>query len=243
MPKLCVVVPVFNHGLTIGRMAREAASHFPVMVVNDGSTDDTAQILEAEKGLTVITLPDNQGKGAALRAGFAEAERRGYTHAITMDADGQHDAGQLPEFAAATRRQPEAIITGVRDLRKEKAPGERRLSNELSSFWFKFETGVALGDTQCGYRSYPLETIKRLGVKSQRYAYELEVIVKAAWAGVPLVALAVSADYAAATSRMSHFDPCSDLARITWLHWRLSARRCVKLSLDALGALTAVDEK
>ena len=98
---------------------------------------------------------------------------------------------------------------------KENAPRGRRITNDISTFWFKVETGVALADTQCGYRSYPLATINRLRVKSQRYAYELEIMVKAAWAGVPLVAQPVSADYAAATSRLSHFDPWRDMVRIS----------------------------
>ncbi len=218
---LCVVIPVFNHALTVGRIMREAKNYFPVIVVNDGCTDDTGEVLAMETGVTVVTLPQNLGKGAALRAGFAEAEKLGFTHVITIDADGQHATGELPAFAAASRRQPDALIIGGRDLVKENAPRERRLTNNISSFWFKIETGVALADTQCGYRSYPLKAIHRLRVKSQRYAYELEVMVKAAWAGVPLVALPVSADYMAATSRLSHFDPWSDLARISWLHSRL----------------------
>jgi hypothetical protein len=103
----------------------------------------------------------------------------------------------------------------VRDLVKENAPRGRRITNNISTFWFKVETGVALADTQCGYRSYPLKRINPLRLKSQRYAYELEIMVKAAWAGIPLVAQPVSADYAAATSRLSHFDPWRDMVRIS----------------------------
>jgi uncharacterized protein (DUF2062 family) len=236
-PNICVVIPVFNHGLTVGRVVREAKDYFPVIVVNDGSTDDTGKILAVENGVCVITLPQNQGKGAALRAGFAEAEKRGFTHAITIDADGQHATRELPAFAAASRKQPDAFVIGVRDLVKENAPRGRRLTNDISTFWFKVETGVALADTQCGFRSYPLKTINRLRLKSQRYAYELEVMVKAAWAGVPLVAQPVSADYAAATSRLSHFDPWRDMVRISFLHSRLSIQSfCVPALLRKISA-------
>jgi glycosyltransferase involved in cell wall biosynthesis len=236
-PNICVVIPVFNHALTVERVAREAREYFPVIVVNDGSTDGTGKILAAQTGIIVVTLPRNQGKGAALRGGFAEAEKRGFTHAITIDADGQHATGEMPEFAAAARRQPEALVIGVRDLAKERAPRGRRVTNNISSFWFKVETGMALADTQCGYRCYPLPAINRLRVKSQRYAYELEVMVKAAWAGVPLVAQPVSADYAAPTSRLSHFNPWSDLARISLLHARLSIQTfCVPALLRRLAA-------
>jgi uncharacterized protein (DUF2062 family) len=236
-PNICIVIPVFNHSLTVGRVAREARDYFPVIVVNDGCTDDTGKVLAAESGISVITLPRNQGKGAALRAGFAEAERRGFTHAITIDADGQHATRELPAFASASRRQPEAFVIGVRDLVKENAPRGRRITNNISTFWLKVETGVALADTQCGYRSYPLKTINRLRLKSQRYAYELEVMVKAAWAGIPLLAQPVSADYAAATSRLSHFHPWRDMARISLLHSRLSIQSfCVPALLRKLSA-------
>ena len=111
-PRICVVIPVFNHGLTVGRVARGAKAHCPVLVVNDGSTDDTPTVLSAETGITVVTLPNNQGKAAALRAGFVRAEELGFTHAITIDADGQHSTDAVPEFIAACRRQPEAFLIG-----------------------------------------------------------------------------------------------------------------------------------
>ena len=172
-----------------------------------------------------------------MRAGFIAAEKRGFTHAITIDADGQHATRELPLFAAASRKQPAAFIIGVRDLVREKAPRGRRLTNRISTFWFKVETGVALADTQCGYRSYPLPTINRLRIKSQHYAYELEIMVKAAWAGIPLVAQPVSADYAAATSRLSHFDPWRDMVRISTLHSRLSIQSfCVPALLRKISA-------
>jgi glycosyltransferase involved in cell wall biosynthesis len=221
-PNFCVVIPVFNHALTAGRIVHEAKEHFPVIAVNDGCTDATGRILAQEAGITLLTLRRNQGKGAALRAGFAEAARRGFSHAITIDADGQHRPGELPLLAAASRRQPTALIVGVRDLVKEKAPLRRRWLNQISARWFYLQTGVPMADTQCGFRAYPLRSIRPLRVKSQRYAYELEVMVKAAWAGVPLTAQPVSADYAAPTSRLSHFHPWRDLMQISLLHSRLS---------------------
>jgi len=231
-PNICIVIPVYNHCLTVGKVVSRAKDFIPVIVVNDGSTDDTARILALEPGTEVITLPQNQGKGAALRAGFAEAERLGFTHAITIDADGQHSANELPLFIAACRAQPEAFVIGVRDLVKENAPRGRRITNDISTFWFKVETGIRLRDTQCGFRCYPLKAINRLRIKTGRYAYELEVMVKAAWAGIPIVAQPVSADYAAATSRMSHFDPWRDMIRISHLHSRLSIQSfCLPLML------------
>ncbi len=236
-PRICVVIPVYNHGLTVQSVVRSAKEHFPVIVVNDGSTDATPTLLAGESGITIVTLLRNQGKAAALQAGFAKAEELGFTHAITIDADGQHSTDALGEFASACRRQPEAFIIGVRDFNKAGAPFARRASNDLSTFWFKFETGVRLADTQCGYRCYPLAAIRPLHVKAGRYAYELEIMVKAAWAGIPLVAQPVEADYAAPTSRLSHFRPWRDMAGISWLHSKLSVQAfCVPAVLRKLSA-------
>jgi glycosyltransferase involved in cell wall biosynthesis len=221
-PRICVVVPVFNHGATVQRIVRESRRVFPVIVVDDGSADQGPGILARENDITLVTLPVNRGKAAALKAGFAKADTLGFTHAITIDADGQHPTDALVQFAIACRRQPEALIIGVRDLRAAGAPAVRRLSNALSSFWFRFETGLRLSDTQCGYRVYPLAAVQRLQVRSDRYAYELEILVKAAWAGIPLRSQPVRVDYAAATSRLSHFAPLRDFARISRLHARLA---------------------
>jgi uncharacterized protein (DUF2062 family) len=236
-PRICVVIPVYNHALTLREVIAGARAFLPVIVVNDGSTDDTASVLAKESGITIVTLSPNQGKGAALRAGFAQAQALGYTHAVTLDADGQHPTSAIPAFAEACRRQPEALIVGTRELKPAGAPLARRLTNALSTFWFKVETGVPLTDTQCGYRCYPLETTRPLPVKFGRYAYELEVLVLAAWAGLPLVPIPFQVDYAAPTSRLSHFNPLRDFAHISRLHSRLSMLTfCTPLALRRLMA-------
>ncbi len=221
-PRLCVVIPVYNHALTVGRVIRGARAAFPVVVIDDGSTDGTAAEIAAQTAINVLTFPRNSGKGAALQAGFDRARHLGFTHAITLDADGQHSLESLGEFAALCRRRPEALLIGVRDLKKERAPWVRRVINALSTFWFRTETGIRLADTECGHRCYPLAAIEGLPVKAGRYAYELELMVKAAWAGVPLVPMAVESDYASATSRLSHFRPLRDLLGACLTHGRLS---------------------
>jgi uncharacterized protein (DUF2062 family) len=214
-----------------------AKRQFPVIVVDDGSTDQTPAILAEEKDITVVTLPQNRGKAAALKAGFAKAEALGFTHAITMDADGQHPVGALPDFARACRNNAAALIIGVRDIKAAGAPLLRRVSNALSTFWFKFETGGRLDDTQCGFRVYPLKRTGPLAVRSSHYAYELEVMVKAAWAGIPLIAQPVQVDYAGRTSRLSHFHPWKDFIRVARVHSRLSTQAfCVPPPLRRLSA-------
>ena len=236
-PVICVVIPVFNHGLTVQGVVEGAKRQFPVIVVDDGSTDQTPAILAEEKNITVLTLPQNRGKAAALKAGFAKAGELGFTHAITLDADGQHPVGALPDFARACRSNAAAFIIGVRNIKAAGAPLPRRLSNALSTFWFKFETGVRLDDTQCGFRVYPLKLTGPLAVRSGHYAYELEVMVKAAWAGIPLIAQPVQVDYAGRTSRLSHFHPSKDFARVACVHSRLSTQAfCLPPLLRKLSA-------
>ena len=210
----CIVIPCFNHAVTVKAVARAAQSHCPVLVVDDGSS----QPLPEMPGCTMLRLELNHGKGAALRAGFRRAAELGFTHAITMDADGQHSAEDVPKFIAAARAQPEALVAGVRDLAAAGAPAGRRRSNAVSSFWFRVETGVRLADTQCGFRCYPLALTQRLQTRSERYAFELEFMVRAAWLGTPIVPVPIVCSYLPEQLKQSHFRPVIDLARITTMN-------------------------
>lgn len=208
--KPCVVIPCFNHAETVAVVARAAQAHCPVIVVDDGSTEWLPEM----PGCTVIRLERNSGKGAALRAGLQRSAQLGFTHAITMDADGQHFAEDLPKFLAVVSAQPNALAVGVRDFYAAGCPTHRRRSNAVSTFWFRLETGVRLGDTQCGFRCYPVGLTARLKTRSGRYAFELEFMVRASWVGTPIVAVPVKCTYAGGI-RNSHFRPVKDLAHIT----------------------------
>ena len=212
--KFCVIIPCFNHPTTVAAIAQSAKFFCPVIVVNDGSTQSLPELPDCE----IIRLGKNFGKGAALRAGFQRAVELGFTHAITMDADGQHFAEDLPKFLAAAQTQPDALIVGVRDFFAAGCPTHRRRSNAVSTFWFRVETGVRLPDTQCGFRCYPLALTQRLKPRSGRYAFELEFMVRASWTGVPIVAVPVKCTYAPDQIRQSHFRPVRDLAHITLMN-------------------------
>jgi uncharacterized protein (DUF2062 family) len=209
--KPCTIIPCFDHHDRVAAVAAAARAHCPVIVVDDGSVPALPQL----PGCSVVRLDQNLGKGAALRAGFNRAAADGFTHAATLDADGQHCADDLPRFLAAAQAQPEALVVGVRDFHASGAPAGRRRSNAVSSFWFHVETGVKLGDTQCGFRCYPLALTQKLKTRSERYAFELEFMVRASWIGVPIVPVPLVCSYQPEHLRESHFRPVVDLTRIT----------------------------
>ena len=212
--KPCIIIPCFDHAATVAAVARAALAHCPVFVVDDGS----ALPLPEMPGVTVIRLAQNSGKGTALRAGFQRAAEAGFSHGITLDADGQHRPDDLPKFLAAAAAQPKAFLVGVRDFYAAGCPAGRRRSNAVSTFWFRVETGIRLGDTQCGFRCYPLALTQRLRARAGRYAFELEFLVRAAWTGTPIVAVPVQCTYSPEQMRQSHFRPVVDLARITTMN-------------------------
>ena len=209
----CILIPCFNHAATVAAVAQAAQIHGPVLIVDDGSTIPLPEI----PGCTLLRLEHNCGKGTALRAGLRRAAELGFTHAVTMDADGQHFAEDLPKFLAAATAQPDALIVGVRDLVAAGCPKHRQRSNAVSTFWFRVETGVRLGDTQCGFRCYPLALADKIKARSGRYAFELEFMVRAAWVGAPIVAVPVKCAYVDGI-RNSHFRPVRDLAHITHMN-------------------------
>jgi uncharacterized protein (DUF2062 family) len=209
--KTCVVIPCFNNPATVAPVAREARAHCPVFIVDDGSTMPLPEMPDC----TVIRLGRNCGKGAALQAGFKRVSDLGFTHAITMDADGQHFAEDLPKFLAVAQAKPDALAAGVRDFYSNGCPTHRRRSNAISTFWFHVETGVRLGDTQCGFRCYPVALTQRLKARSGRYAFELEFMVRASWVGTPIVAVPVKCTYAEEQLSQSHFRPVRDFSHIT----------------------------
>lgn len=212
--KFCIVIPCYNHPATVAAVAGAALAFGPVIVVDDGSTET----LPALPGCTLVRLEKNTGKAAALRAGFRQAAQMNFTHAITMDADGQHFAEDLPKFIAVAQTQPGALALGVRDFFAAGCPTHRRRSNAVSTFWFRVETGVRLADTQCGFRCYPLPLTQALRTRSSRYAFELEFMVRAAWVGTQIVPVPVKCTYAPDQIRLSHFRPVKDLAHITLMN-------------------------
>ncbi len=226
-PKIVAVIPVYNHAATLRRVVQETLAVVPdVLVIDDGSTDAGLGVL---RGLRVHTIRHgkNQGKGAALMTAAREARRMGKTHMITLDADGQHDPAEIRSFIREIRKHPESIIVGNRRFEGSGAPWLSRFGKHFSNFWLRIQTGCKVADTQCGFRAYPVFIFEGLSLAETRYAFEVEILVKAAWAGLFIKNVEVSVRYFKKDARMSHFRPFMDNLRISLLNTRLTLRALI----------------
>lgn len=217
--KVCVLIPTFNNAGTIATVVKNVLAYTgQVIVVNDGSTDNTLALLEPFKEIKIVTYAVNQGKGYALRRGFEEAVASGYEYAITIDSDGQHYADDLPRFLEKLEAHPRAIIIGARNMDQASVPGKSSFGNKFSSFWFHVETGIRRNDTQSGYRLYPVKALQHLRFFTKKYEFEIEVIVRAAWSGLEVIEVPVKVFYPEKEKRVSHFRPFRDFSRISVLN-------------------------
>jgi glycosyltransferase involved in cell wall biosynthesis len=233
LSRACIVVPAFDAQRTLGPVVRALRGAMPelearIIVVDDGSRDGTAD--EAERlGCVVVRHAENRGKGDALRSGFEAARARGWDIALTVDADGQHPADEARRVLFASD-DPDALVLGVRDLGRDGAPRPNRFSNGISNFFLSRFAERPLRDTQCGLRRYPIAKTLALGARGRGYDFEAEVLLRAAWAGVPIVEEPVRVLYP--EDRVTHFHVVRDPWRIirtvvgaTVLHRRVPSPR------------------
>jgi glycosyltransferase involved in cell wall biosynthesis len=217
--RTCVIIPTYNNDITLPAVIADVAEYtHNIIVVNDGSTDDTALILASLPHIDIVSYPKNKGKGWALRKGFEKAVESGYAHAITIDSDGQHFAKDLPVFMDKLELTKDAIIIGARNMDQSSVPGKSSFGYKFSNFWFKIETGINTPDTQSGYRLYPVALMKDIIFFTRKYEFEIEVLVRAAWKGIKIESVPVSVYYAPKEKRISHFRPFKDFFRISLLN-------------------------
>jgi glycosyltransferase involved in cell wall biosynthesis len=215
----CVLIPTYNNDTSLAQVISDVAFFTrDIIVVNDGSTDNTAAVLAEFPFLQVLTHAVNKGKGLALRDGFAYAIRQGYHYAISIDSDGQHFAKDLHKFLDKLQESPDAIIIGARNMDQASVPGKSSFGHKFSNFWFKVETGIVAPDTQSGYRLYPLLLLKPIHFITRKFEFEIEVLVRSAWKGIKIESVPVTVYYAPKETRISHFRPFKDFTRISILN-------------------------
>jgi glycosyltransferase involved in cell wall biosynthesis len=214
-PRLAALIPVFEGAATIAevvRGARERVEH--VLVVDDGSADESAERARAA-GAEVLRHDQNSGKGAALRTGLAHLLGRGFTHAFTLDADGQHLPREMPVLLAELERHPGAILLGSRRRAPEdEVAGRNRFGNAFADWWVALAAGRELSDTQSGFRIYPIAAVLDLGTQADRYAFESEVLILASLRGMEVVSREIDVYNPPPAERVSHYDPWVDTVRI-----------------------------
>lgn len=215
---ICVIIPTYNNEKTLRRVINGVLLFTDqIIIVNDGSTDSSTAILKDYQQLTQIHFDQNKGKGMALRAGFSKAKSLGFLHAITIDSDGQHFPENLPLFEKEISESDlPVLLIGSRNMTQENVPKKSSFGNKFSNFWFWFETGKTLTDTQSGFRSYPLMQIPNRFF-TPKFEFEIEVIVRSSWKGIEVKNIPIDVLYDPA-ERVSHFRPFKDFTRISVLN-------------------------
>jgi glycosyltransferase involved in cell wall biosynthesis len=220
----CALIPVYNHGGTARAVVRELVHHgLPVILVDDGSRADTkdqlAAIVAEFSGTSLFTLAQNQGKGGAVAHGLRQAHRLGYSHALQVDADGQHDLGEILTFIETARADPEAMVCG-RPVYDDSVPTGRKIGRKITNFWVAIETlSRDIPDAMCGFRVYPVAACWRLlGQReiSKRMEFDIEILIRLHWQGVRMRFLPVKVIYP--EGGLSHFRVVKDNVAISRIH-------------------------
>ncbi|WP_051849324.1 glycosyltransferase family 2 protein [Thiomonas sp. FB-Cd] len=229
-PTHLVLIPSYNPGAKVYDTVRAARAHWaPVWVIVDGSTDGTAEGLQTlaagDPQLRVMILPRNRGKGAAVLQGLDAAAAAGYTHALTMDCDGQHPAARIASFMAASQEHPNAMVLGV-PVFDSSAPNLRVQGRKVSNAWANLETlWAGIGDSLYGFRVYPVEPLRRIMHHQswmRRFDFDPEAVVRLSWRGVRAINLPAPVRYLRPEEGgVSHFKYLRDNALLTWMHTRL----------------------
>lgn len=228
MSQYCFLIPIYNHDKTItATVERLLPYELPIIIVDDGSNIHTKEVLavlaEEHKSLVLLhTLAENSGKGGAVMAGFRVAAEQGFTHALQIDADGQHDSQDIPKFLTLSEKNPGALISGQPQY-DESMPRSRRIGRKITHFWVHIETlSTQIKDTMCGFRVYPLyQTVGLIKNRAigTRMDFDIEIMVRLYWAGTPVLFIPTNVIYP--QGGQSHFRALHDNVKISWLHTRL----------------------
>ncbi|MCK5540664.1 MAG: DUF2062 domain-containing protein [Deltaproteobacteria bacterium] len=239
-PQIAVVIPLYNHAATLVKVVADVQRFSDlIIVVDDGSTDHAVQECEKlDQSIHIIHHPRNLGKGAAILSGAKKARELKAGHIITIDADGQHYGEEIPEFFAAISKDPEAITVGCRKFDETYVPSSSRFGRSFSNFWFRVQTGRKIGDSQSGFRAYPLSVLEAFKWREKRYAFENEILVRASWSGIRVQEIDIRVHYPARHEHVSHFHRLWDNLRLSFLNTRLTIRSMLPWphnQLDAKG--------
>lgn len=220
--KFLTVIPHYNHSGTLRRVAEDVLRHTQDVAVFDDGSDQSPQNLLEGLPVQFVRFEKNRGKGAVILDAAQYAKERGFTHIITIDADGQHAAADIPPLVQAARSHPHALIIGVRRFDPKTVPFSSRFGRKFGGFWVHLQTGKKVSDVQSGYRCYPVEMLLCQSFWCKRYSFEVEAAVKALWGGFGVEETGVSVAYP--KDRISHFGALKDNFRLSVLNTYLTIR-------------------
>lgn len=229
-----IVAPTYDNARTLPTILDALrAAKLPIIVVNDGCRDESGSILSSWNGI-VLTHSENRGKAAALHTGFHHARNLGFTHAITIDTDGQHDVNDVAPLLNLSRSNPAALVIGARSV-GDPIPAPSRIGRWISNTLIRLESGARVADSQSGLRVYPLNATLHLKHGAGRFGYETEIITRFAWAGLPILESPIHCIYEVEGGRTSHFAVGKDSAAAVLMHFGLLARSLFFIPPEKLG--------
>lgn len=217
--RVCIIIPTFNNAKTIVNVISETLAYCDnIYVVNDGSTDETLDLIADLKSIKLVSYKSNIGKGYAIRKGFEAALADGFDYAITIDSDGQHYPDDIEVLLQKHTDQPNSLIVGSRNIEADGMPSKNTFANKFSNFWYWAETGQKLPDTQSGFRLYPIHKYRKTKWYTTKYEFEIEILVRSNWSGINVLPVPIKVYYPPEDERVSHFKPFKDFTRISILN-------------------------
>ena len=217
--RICAIIPTYNNAATLHKVITGTREYISmVIVVDDGSTDETPEIIEGLDSIEKIVFTKNKGKGLAIRAGIKKAIELGFDYALTIDSDGQHFTDDIPKLLNCLSENPDSLIIGSRNIQADGMPSKNTFANKFSNFWYWAETNQKLPDTQSGFRIYPVKFYKNSRFFTSRFEFEIEILVRSAWSNIRVIPVPVKVYYPPESERITHFRPLPDFTRISILN-------------------------
>ncbi|WP_258239231.1 glycosyltransferase family 2 protein [Arcobacter sp. CECT 8989] len=217
---IIIVVPTFNNPKTISNVIKDILNHnYKVIVVDDGSDIEVSSLIEKNEDVTVLRHEQNQGKGQAILTGAKKAKELGYEYFVSMDGDGQHLASEIAKLKACINSKNQ-IVMGARNFEIDNVPQKSKIGRAFHNFWIRLNSGYHINDSLTGFRLYPV-SILDLNIKTRRFNFEVEVLVKHYWKHKNITDTIIECYYPTPEERVSHFDNYNDTINITLLHLKL----------------------
>lgn len=237
--KLCAVIPTFNNPHTLKAVVQEVQTSVPnVIVVDDGSHAEAREVaiqLNEDPGVTVVFRKENGGKGAAVKDGLSKAHKMGFSHALQIDADGQHNTEDIPRLRSAAEKEPKALVLAAPEF-DASAPKSRLWGRKITLFWTRIETvRPIISDPMCGFRIYPIEPALEARARGNAMDFDPEIAVKLAWTGLPVINVPTQVRYLTEEDGgVSHFRMFWDNVLISWMHTRLVVAGILRLLIKGV---------